>query len=115
MTNTRNGGYFKAAIVGVAKKNHDDSVSLNPLLPDILSPRGESEPSDFVHQGKTKVSMNNFGRPVPAGGSLMSVTKDKKSVAENFHQSHKFNAWGEESNEGIFYVFIQCALHVLYY
>lgn len=87
-------GYFKGAIVGVAKHSHMEYPSLNPLLPDILSPRHESEPiPSSLRDGATKMSFQNFGRPLPSAGTGELESKMIPNV-------HKISAWGEEPING---------------
>jgi hypothetical protein len=95
-TGSRHGRHFKAAIIGVAKKSGADFPSLNPLLPDILSPRHESEPITSLRGHHTTLSFNNYGRPVPAEsrshahGSFVGEDSDDRSAGA----SHHINAWG---------------------
>mmetsp|Transcript_14488 Transcript_14488/g.27096 ORF Transcript_14488/g.27096 Transcript_14488/m.27096 type:complete len:1443 (-) Transcript_14488:197-4525(-) len=90
------GGYFKSAIVGVARKSQDDHASLNPLLPEILSPRKESEPMSFVHGQPTKMKLNSFGRPV----RVDSDHKPMSFAGESNVSSLKVSAWGEDPING---------------
>lgn len=113
---------FKAAIVGVAKHSnaHADFPSLNPLLPDILSPRYESEPiggggdgggggGGGEGGGNLKISFHNHGRsiPVPPAAAVGGRGDGRRSVltsgdleSKMIPNSHKINAWGDMSING---------------
>lgn len=94
------GGCFRAAIVGVAKHSHShaDYPSLNPLLPDILSPRQESEPIQG-ERPQMKMSFQNYGRhssAVVKSGASKSGAQESKII----DNAHKISAWGEGSIHG---------------
>jgi len=75
-------GYFKAAVIGVAKKsNLSENVSLNPLLPDITPPRYESD--ERFRQDQSKIIYSNFIKPPEQENMLTQSNTSKLDSKSN--------------------------------